>query len=290
MAGTGKSTEVRETIKELEAGSFVLLASTNKAARLINGQTVHRFFHIDNNDKCNLKEAVKAAHKYQYIFIDEVGMLRAAIYEILYYVKLQTKVNFVLVGDYKQLGGVEKNYRKYDYLNTLVLKELVDYSITELLINHRSDNSVTVLFDIVHTLNPSDFDNKHLFTQVNLAYTHNKRKQINEIMMQRDKLKKKKTIRIEANKDDPNSQDVLLMVGTPVISNRNYKKLGLVNSATFIVKKIEPLILLEDTVTKDRIEITVEQFRLYFWVNYCSTVHRVQGDSIREPFTIHEWG
>ncbi|KAI9326614.1 hypothetical protein BDR26DRAFT_941086 [Obelidium mucronatum] len=289
MAGTGKSTEVRDTIKELEPGSFVLLASTNKAARLINGQTVHHFFHIDNNDKCNLKEAVKAASRYQYIFIDEVGMLRATIYEILYYVKLQTKVKFVLVGDYKQLGGVERNNRKYNYLNTMALKELVDYSITELLINHRSDNSVTVLFDIVHTLNPSDFDNKHLFTRVNLAYTHNKRKQINEIMMQRDKLKKKKMLRIEANNDDPNSQDVLLMVGSPVISNRNYKKLGLVNSATFVVKKIEPLLLLEDTVTKDKIEITVGQFRLYFWVNYCSTVHRVQGDSIREPFTIHEW-
>ncbi|KAJ3026075.1 UNVERIFIED_CONTAM: hypothetical protein HDU68_006249, partial [Siphonaria sp. JEL0065] len=113
-----------------------------------------------------------------------------------------------------------------------------------------------------------DFDNKHLFTRVNLAYTHVKRKQINEIMMQRDKLKKKKMLRIEANNDDPNSQDVLLMVGTPVISNRNYKKLGLVNSATFVVKKIEPLLLLEDTVTNDKIEITIEQFRLYFWVNY----------------------
>ena len=85
-------------------------------------------------------------------------------------------------------------------------------------------------------------------------------------MMQRDKLKKKKMLRIEASKDDPNSQDVLLMVGTPVISNRNYKKLGIVNSATYLVKKVRPMILLEDTLTKGMLAITVEQFQLYFCV------------------------
>ena len=49
------------------------------------------------------------------------------------------------------------------------------------------------------------------------------------------------------------------------------------------------MIILEDTLPKDKLEISVEQFQLYFWVNYCSTMHRVQGDSIDRPFTIHEW-
>ncbi|KAI8845987.1 hypothetical protein BJ741DRAFT_573015 [Chytriomyces cf. hyalinus JEL632] len=185
-------------------------------------------------------------------------------YEVFYYVKLHSDVKFVLVGDYKQLGGIERPRPK-------------------------SDNTVSELFDKVHQLKPSDFDNKHIFTRVNLSYTNEKRKQINEIMMQRDKLKKKKMIKLEANKDDPNSQQVLLMVGTPVIAHRNYKSLKIVNCATYSVRKIEPLIVLEDTLTKETIEINEEQFQLYFRVNYCSTVHKMQGDSIQEPFTIHEW-
>ncbi|KAI8615250.1 hypothetical protein BC830DRAFT_312114 [Chytriomyces sp. MP71] len=35
---------------------YVKLASTNKAARLINGQTLHHVFHIDNNGKCDMNE------------------------------------------------------------------------------------------------------------------------------------------------------------------------------------------------------------------------------------------
>ncbi|KAI8836004.1 hypothetical protein BJ741DRAFT_686289 [Chytriomyces cf. hyalinus JEL632] len=287
-AGCGKSTELRNTEQELEKGSYIKLASTNKAARLIDGQTVHHFFHIDNNGKCDLKEAVKIAKKYDFIFIDEVSMLKSEVYEVLYYLKLKTNIKYVLVGDYDQLGPVEMRKRKY--LDSLVLKELVDFQMTLLLVNHRSDDSVSRLFELVDTLRPSDFETNHRFTSVNIAFTHAKRKEINEIMMARDKLKKKKMIKIAANPEDPNSQDVSIMAGTPVIANRNYKALKIINSATYTVKKIEPSIMLEDKVTKDILTITKEQFQKYFWVNYCSTCHRVQGESINVPFTIHEWG
>ncbi|KAJ3025798.1 UNVERIFIED_CONTAM: hypothetical protein HDU68_006674 [Siphonaria sp. JEL0065] len=146
---------------------------------------------------------------------------------------------------------------------------------------------MTLLFDLVDGLKPSDFENNHKFTSVNLSFTHAKRKEINDIMMKRDKLKKKKLLKISKNSDDPNSQDVFIMIGTPVIANRNYKALKIINSATYAVKKLEPL-MLEDTLTKEKLTITTEQFQKYFWVNYCSTCHRVQGESINQPFTIHE--
>ncbi len=45
--------------------SYVVLATTNKAAKLINGQTVHSFFGVDINGKYNTRLALSAARKYK---------------------------------------------------------------------------------------------------------------------------------------------------------------------------------------------------------------------------------
>jgi hypothetical protein len=107
-------------------------------------------------------------------------------------------------------------------------------------------------------------------------------------MMELDRLEKKKMLFIEKNASYKNSQDVRLMKGTPVMAIRNNKSMGFVNGSTFRVKSIEPLIL-KDTIANEDITINKDIFKEYFYVNYCSTVHRCQGETITEPFTIHEW-
>jgi hypothetical protein len=107
-------------------------------------------------------------------------------------------------------------------------------------------------------------------------------------MMNVDRKKKRKMLKISANPADDQSQDVWLMKGTPVISVMNSRKLGIVNSSTFTVKSINPLVL-TDSMDNSDIEITKEQFQLAFYVNYCSTVHKAQGETFDEPYTIHEW-
>jgi ATP-dependent exoDNAse (exonuclease V) alpha subunit len=107
-------------------------------------------------------------------------------------------------------------------------------------------------------------------------------------MMEMDRLKKKKLLFIEKNVSDKNSQDALLIKGIPVMAIRNNKTIGFVNGSTFLVKSIEPLVL-KDTLSHQDITINKDVFKEYFYVNYCSTVHRCQGETITEPFTIHEW-
>jgi len=102
------------------------------------------------------------------------------------------------------------------------------------------------------------------------------------------KAKKKKSIFIERNPEDLNSQDVRLMVGTPVLAVKTTKKLGLFKGDTFVVSKLEPLTL-KDTLSKEKIEISKEIFKSHFYVNYATTCHRIQGETITEPFTIWEW-
>ena len=46
---------------------------------------------------------------------------------------------------------------------------------------------------------------------------------------------------------------------------------------------------MKDTHFEGEITITKEMFQSHFYVAYCTTVHKAQGMTIREPYTIHEW-
>lgn len=78
------------------------------------------------------------------------------------------------------------------------------------------------------------------------------------------------------------------MKGTSVMAIHNNMPLQFVNGSTFQVKSIEPLVL-RDTLSHQEITIDKDIFKNYFYVNYCTTVHRCQGETITEPSTIHEW-
>ncbi len=189
-----------------------------------------------------------------------------------------------MLGDYEQLPGVE--CKRYDYLNSTVLKELVGGNIQVLTVNYRCPPDLFELFDKVDELTSQDFGSSK--TKRHLCRTNNTRIRINQEMMELDKRKKKKMLFIEKNASDKNSQDVRLMKGTPVMAIRNNKTIGFVNGSTFRVKCIEPLIL-QDTTSHQEITINKDIFKEYFYVNYCSTVHRCQGETITEPFTIHDF-
>ena len=42
-------------------------------------------------------------------------------------------------------------------------------------------------------------------------------------------------------------------------------------------------------MTKDEIEIDVETFKELFYIGYCTTTHKAQGETIKTPYTIWEW-
>jgi hypothetical protein len=137
-AGTGKTHQLKQDLPKLT--DYAVTATTNKAATIINGQTIHKFLGIDQEASFNIRSAIKIARKYKYIIIDEISMLPAKMYEILYEIKLRTKVKFIFVGDYDQLPPVEA--KSYDYFNSLALKELVGFNIQQLNENKRSDNEM----------------------------------------------------------------------------------------------------------------------------------------------------
>ena len=110
------------------------MATTHAAAELLGGETVHHYFQIDRKGKYDQQGALLKAKKLYYVIIDEIGLAQANLYEILHFIKCNSKVKFILLGDYRQLGPVKDTN---DYSNATVLKELVDGKIQRLKKNHR---------------------------------------------------------------------------------------------------------------------------------------------------------
>ena len=102
--------------------------------------------------------------------------------------------------------------------------------------------------------------------------------------------KKVKALELPALDYDPNSQDVRLCTGMPVIARKNSKQLHIYNNETFTIKQIkhtEKEILVEDE-GRER-TVPIDLFTKIFNVAFCITVHKSQGATFDDAYTIHEF-
>ena len=98
-AGTGKSTFIKELHKEMDERKikYVSLAPTNKACRVINGITIHKFI-----ASFSMKSFTNDKH--QYIFIDEISTVQENDYKLSIYLKrANPKIKLTIACDFGQL-------------------------------------------------------------------------------------------------------------------------------------------------------------------------------------------
>ena len=86
---------------------------------------------------------------------------------------------------------------------------------------------------------------------------------------------------LEKNHFDPHSQDVILCCNTPIICKINNQNLNIINNETPIICKINN--------EEKELEIDIKDFQSIFYVAYCITIHSSQGETLNEPYTIHDW-
>jgi ATP-dependent exoDNAse (exonuclease V) alpha subunit len=209
--GTGKTYLVKQLQQELTklGKTYISLAPTNKASRLIKGKTIHKCIF-----ECNKK--VQSDMHIDYIFIDEVSMLSTFFYKFLLTIKRCNKnVKFIVGGDFNQLLPVNDSLPKdFNYKNSPAIFELCDGNRIQLSYCRRSDDELfnLVKFENIMNLKKEDFNN-NIKTEMHLAFTNNKRKSINEALMNKwIKQKRLKPIHLKALDYDQNSQDVNLCV------------------------------------------------------------------------------
>lgn len=299
-AGTGKTYLINSMLETLTSQSkkCIALAPTHKAKNKLQRalknsdlkpMTIHKFV-----SKYKFKYA--EGSKIDYIFIDEISMVPEYFYK--YFLALKHKIptiKFIISGDFDQLEPVNDRVKTCNYRNSCALHELVDGNRVELSLCKRADDTLFNLCDPkkIHFIQETQFKHDEQF--LNLSYTNKTRKIINEQCMNRYiKLKHKKPIEFKKLEYDSNSQDVKILSGMPIIARKNNEELEIANNETFIIKQIKQTnqtIIIQSTEDGEITKIIpFDDFQKMFYVAFCITVHKSQGDTIKSPYTIHEWG
>ena len=216
-AGTGKSTFINQLVENFEKNniSFKTLAYTNKAARIINGSTIHKFIKTISGSKA-LKEL-----QYEYIIVDEISMIPEMFYKFFCIIKrLKPDIKFIIAGEFLQLQPVNDRIgTNIDYKNSYCLYELVDGNRIQLTKCRRSDDTFfnMLLPENIDKINSNTFSNK--FTDRHITFTNKRRIEVNQIMMDK-RTKNTKYLKLQKLKYDDHSQNVKLIPDTPIIARK----------------------------------------------------------------------
>lgn len=289
-AGSGKSFLTNLIIGKLKDTEIIRLAPTNIAALLIGGVTLDKF--------CN--SLSKRSFKYiKYVFVDEISMMRERFYEYLLSIKLANPhLIFIISGDFFQLPPVNDKINKQGdntdiYRFSDCLFQLTDGNILELTKCRRSDDK---LFNLCEDLkNKREIVIKPFiktgFNYKNLCFTNKKRIELNAKCCSKylKEYPNKQRFKVEAISYDKNSQVFVLVEGMPLISRVNNKAFDILNNETFVCVKIKKNVIVVANEKKQNIEIEKSRFSRLFYVNFCSTVHKSQGQTYDKPYTIYEW-
>ena len=296
IPGSGKTSLIEDIKKELDIrqSSYCVLTPTNISAILVDGMTLDKF-----SKKLRSQEILNSSVK-DYVIVDEVSMMKEQFYKMLSVIKkFKPETKFILSGDFEQfspvldrIGERSTNY----YKNSEVFHDLCNSNILKLTKCRRADKKHFDLVSNYRQVKISDYNNE--FKDFHISYTNKKRIEVNTTMMLKhkkrilDASKKETTITLEEHEFSKLSQKVFLFENCPIIAIRNKKELNCVNGERFNITAIdleEQLIYARDlNYTKD-IVIPIAKFQTTFHVAFCITAHKSQGQTIKQPYTIHDF-
>jgi hypothetical protein len=292
-AGTGKTKLQNEIVKLINDNSKIKkMAPTNVAAYLINGETIDKFIHTYLNNSKGLKKFKSI----DYIFIDEVSMMKELFYSIFLSIKyLNPHIKFIISGDFAQLAPVNDRYN-FNYEHSRALYELVDGNQLNLTFCRRTTKDGQTLFKLCQNIkNNQPYDitqlcNENFQSYKNICYTNKMRKSINNDCMKRymQENPNKQYINVDHLIYDDNTQDYMLCEGMPLISRKNMKSMDVCNNEMFVCNKIKNDVI-EISNSFKKLSIPIDKINKIFLIAFCITTHKSQGLTFDQPYCIHEY-
>jgi hypothetical protein len=290
LAGTGKSYFIKKLVEKVKESNKVLLAPTNKSARIIKGGTLDKFCY----SVLKSPKSINKIQKYDYIFVDEISMVRESFYKVLLMLKnANPDIKFIICGDFNQLPPVLDIIDNRSYKNSQCLRELVDNNKLILTKCKRSDDA---LFNLCGDL----LEDKHVDTTpfkngvknyLNICFTNERRKIINAEAMNRF-IKAHPTLpslQVEKLSYDDNTQNYTLVKGMPLIARKNLKEMDIFNNEIYICDGFDDNNVFFKIDYEDTIVFPIKKLNKYFNLAFCITTHKSQGATFDETYTIHEW-
>ena len=287
-AGTGKTYLTNKIIEELKNKNiqYMAFAPTNKASRLIGGQTIDSLYNQFQHRKSKLFAMLK---NIKYIIIDEVSMMKEVFYRFFVLIKMSfPDIRFILTGDYAQFKPVN-DWWDGDYKNSPATFSLCGGNRLQLTKCRRSNKELFDLYTNVNTVKKYKFPMIEE-TFLNISYKHKTRIKINNLRMNSfmKTNNNEKYVFIERDKKNDKTQDVHLGKGMPIIAHTTNKKLNILNSEKFIIETIND----KEIEIKDEnrtLKVDLKHFHKLFYLGFCITIHASQGETFKQKYTIYDW-
>ena len=297
--------EFVKTWRETHPCFIKKLAPTNKACNNIGGKTLHRGLGLkvfgsdsdstededeDSTDRVARLVKILEDKPPDLIPVDEISMIGGAGWSVLNYIKQRIPtIKFLLFGDIRrQLAPVGEEDRKFD--NCICMKELVNYNRIILKYNFRRGGDTNELWDD-WSLHPQRFqiDDKPL-TERNISYTNKTRKEVID-KIQDTHTKPVLWLDCEVGEDNDNTgcnNKLMLAYDTPLIARKSNKDREIAKNEIWKVDDfIDENIVLK---FKDRTETFTKDEICKDWLSaYCITIHKSQGDTYDDNYTIWDW-
>ena len=286
LAGTGKTTKLKQIKNELHPDEHVTICPTHKACNLVDGCTIHRMFGINPIDlsyEYTKAQDLKNAG-IKYIFIDEVSMVSERIWCILCHLKNEFNFIFIGFGDFKQLKPVNEEH--IDFKNSWLVKHLFNNNSCELTKVHRFDEN-KLLQDAHDCAYGKSIDFNGYGNQEqdsSLCWTNDC---VDALNTKYNEMYAKPYDNVKEVKGHGNTKFILhknlqLMAYTSSLNKKYY------NSEDFIVVDFDDDYFYLKTPKKDTIKIDIK-FTNHFKPLYAMTVHKAQGMTINKPYAIYEY-
>jgi len=301
-AGTGKSYIIGKGIeaKLLPETKEARLAFTNRAARNINGTTIHKAMALNRDEKTNTK-TLQHLTTIPIFVIDEISMINANLWNKLMVLKQTTKSIFIILGDYRQCPPIE-NGKEIDYFTHPYAKRLVNYNRCELTKPQRYDMKLWKWLEDFYEggyegneVCKKKLTIENILYRKNICYTNKTRQKINDLCMDYYK-KEKMFVALEVPEKCKNeyADTAFIYIGLPVMAVAGNRDLEIINTEEFWVKDYSSsessmTLIRDEEPDGEVIVVDFKDFHKYFVVNYAATTHKSQGATITKDINIFDW-
>ena len=297
------------------------LAPTNKAANKISGKTFNKGLGIpligveeeDDEEDTGASDVTQLSYfetiiarlagcqvtkkpVYDIIFVDEISMINGYYWSLLHYIKDRIpRIKFILAGDIERQLPPVRDER--DFKNSYLIKVLSNSTKLELNHNFRSGDVGNILWDEwsvkpdVFQVVPTNPD-----TIRNLCYTNLKRKEVINTIQNKMKVLPHIILRkrdyyppLKEFKNDEQTDELVIGIGTPLIANKSLSELGIAKNDMYSVSSYTGEVISLFNDSENRIELSYEEVYKHFYSGYCITIHKAQGETYDDKYTIHEW-
>eukprot|EP00960_Hanusia_phi_P054420 762651-Hanusia_phi.AAC.2 len=232
------------------------------------------------------------------IILDECGMVTKSLWARLSVLKSALPhLVFILIGDKDQLPPVEPEEinAQDNYFDHPAVLNLVNGNMTTLTKTYRFSPELKSTLNNIN--NDEVFDTSPYKTEgftntrYNLCFFNATRKAVNRYWNKKEH--SEISLFIPENSEDEYTQDMYIYENLPVIARKTIDKGEVcVNNESFIVTAFDDKQIHLYTIREDEphyIEIEISKFIETFALNYCCTIHKSQGETIKDKITIYDW-